>query len=507
MAGPPIDPAPVFQLTDVGNAQRFVYEHGHDVRWVGKWESWLVWDGKRWSIDETLAVVRMAKATVHSLWEAVGRAGADERAALGKHWLHTATKYGIDAMLQLAKSEPGVAITVDDLDQNPWLLNVQNGTIDLRTGTLGPHERRHLITKLTDIPYDPTATCPAWEAFLLQIFSGDVALVDYVQRAIGYSLTGDMREECMFLLYGSGANGKSTLLEMIAHVTGEYGTTAEFDTFTETRQANSGGPSGDRARLLGSRFVRASEMREGQRMNEAVIKSMTSREKQVARHLRQSEFEFYYTHKLWLASNHKPVIRGTDHAIWRRMRLVPFHVTIRDEDKDADLLDRLKRELPGILRTSVDACLGWLEDGLRPPESVRLATAVYREESDVLGAFLADSCWTDDQEREYMVAIASKENGSNVTAIEEARIGAFSSQFEAIEANANDLFAVYSAWSVQRGERVMTQTAFGRRLADRGYVAEKVKRVTIRRGLKIRADVHVPTKTRAPYEGEQTDAF
>ena len=291
----------------------------------------------------------------------------------------------IDAMSRMARSEPGVSISHADLDQQVWSLTVKNGTVDLRSGKLGPHDRGHLATKMTSIDYDPDAECPVWRATMSVLFAGDVPLMEYVQRAIGYSITGDTREQVLHLLYGTGANGKSTMLDVIAQLTGEYGMQADFQTFLETGARS--GPRNDVARLAGARLVRSSEVGENKKLNEGLIKSLTGGDIVSARFLYSEDFEFKPQFKLWLAANHKPVIRGTDYAIWRRIRLIPFEVTITPQQRDEALPAKLTAELPGILAWAVQGCQDWLADGLRPTERVLAATDEYRAESDVLGAF------------------------------------------------------------------------------------------------------------------------
>jgi putative DNA primase/helicase len=257
-------------------------------------------------------------------------------------------------------------------------------------------------------------------------------------------------------LHGSGSNGKSTFLEVLQALLGDYGVQADFATFVEKK---GDGPRNDVARLAGARMVRSSEIGEGKRLNESLVKSLTGQDTIAARYLYSEAFEFKPTFKLWLAANHKPVIRGTDHAIWRRVRLIPFTVTIRDDEKDETLKDRLLTELPGILQWAVAGCQQWLESGLRPPDVVMAATQAYQSESDILGAFLDECC----------------ELGTG------------------LEVAAGDLYAAYRKWAKDNGEFELSQTAFGRRIEERGFDVRK-NGIKYRRGLRLLPNV-LPVKS------------
>ena len=264
-------------------------------------------------------------------------------------------------------------------DQPPWLLNVLNGTVDLHTGILHEHRREDLLTKLAPVVYDPDATCPRWEAFLMRIMGDNVELVAFLQRAAGYALTGDTREEVIFILYGTGANGKSTFLEVLRALLEDYARQADFTTFLARR---SDGVRNDVARLAGARFVTAVEAASGRRLDEALIKQLTGRDPVPARFLYQEYFEYYPEFKLFLATNHKPVIQGADEGIWRRIRLIPFAVTIPAAEQDRTLRATLRSELPGILNWAIQGCLAWQREGLGEAEAIQQATAAYRTEMD-----------------------------------------------------------------------------------------------------------------------------
>jgi putative DNA primase/helicase len=389
-------------------------------------------------IDGTGEVMRRAKDTVGLIYEEASRQDeSGRRSATAEHALRSEGGSRLQAMITLAQSEPGIAIQPQDLDADPWKLNVPNGTLDLSTGELLSHSRNDLITKLVPVTYDKDATCPRWCAFLARIFSGDAELIRFVQRALGYSLTGSTKEQVLFLLYGTGANGKSTLLEIFRCLLGDYARTSDFGTFLQKRAS---GVPNDIARLAGARLVTAQEAENGARLSEVLIKQMTGGDTVQARFLYAEHFEFSPRFKLFLAANHKPEIRGTDHAIWRRIKLIPFAVTIPEREQDKDLAEKLKGELPGILAWAVRGCLEWQRDGLGSPTAVNAATGEYRVESDILASFLAECCV----------------EGSTNTA------------------SASDLYKAFKEWAERNGEQTVSQTSFGTQLRERGF--EKTKK-------------------------------
>ncbi|HLI51013.1 MAG TPA: phage/plasmid primase, P4 family, partial [Thermomicrobiaceae bacterium] len=357
-----------FPLSDLGNAERLIARSGADMRYCDLWKRWLVWDMTHWRTDDTLRVASLAKTAVRHIYDEVGLVeDSEERKRLAKFAIASESSSRIKAMLELGQSEPGVPVTPDDLDADSWLLTATNGTIDLRTGALGPHDRAHLITKAVNAPYDPTADCPVFLAFLRQIMAGDEEMTGFLQRAIGYSLTGSIREQVAFIAWGAGSNGKSTLFDLLLDLLGDYAMQTPTDTLMAKRQD---AIPNDVARLRGARFVAAVETEDGRRLSEPLVKQLTGGDRVTARFMRAEWFEFSPTFKLWLATNHKPVIRGTDHAIWRRIRLIPFTVTIAEADQDKELPAKLRAEMPGILRWAIDGCLSWQRDGLGVPEAV-----------------------------------------------------------------------------------------------------------------------------------------
>jgi len=382
------DPAPVMEhATDLGNARRFITQHRDRVRSIlSHRRPWLLWDGLRFVPDDTGEVERMGKDTVRALYtEAAQIPDEEQRNTMLKHALRSEGAQRIRAMLELASSEKEISAVPSAFDANRWLLNVVNGTVNLKTGKLQPHSRSDLITKLAPVEYDPTARAPRWERFLMEIMGGDEELVEFLQRAVGYSLTGDTREQCLFFCYGQGANGKSTFLETLRAVLGDYAQQSDFSSFLAR---NGDGPRTDIARMRGARFVTASEAHGHRDFDAKTVQSLTGTDTVVARHLYEREFEFKPQHKLWLAANHKPVVKEQTEAFWRRMRLLPFTVMVPKEKRDKRLGRKLRREAPGILAWAIEGCLRWQQQGLIEPDAVRKATLGYKNENDVLGEFM-----------------------------------------------------------------------------------------------------------------------
>lgn len=421
--------------TDMGNARRLVRLHGEDLRYVPPWDQWLVWDDARWAKDETGEVMRRAKQTALSIFREAAEGRNSE--ALGKHAVRSQSEARIRAMVSLARSEPEIPVLPSQLDTDPWALNALNGTIDLRTGKLREHRRSELHTKVVPVEYDPDAECPTWIAFLEQIMGGDQELIGFVQRAVGYSLTGVTSEQVLFFGLGTGANGKSTFLEVLSTIFGDYATQIDCSSLTTQRQETT---RNDLARLFGARLVSGAEWEDGHRLSEVTVKALTGGDKIVARFLHKEYFEFTPAFKLWIAANHKPVIRGTDHAIWRRIRLIPFAVTIPEEQRDKELPEKLLAERAGVLAWAVRGCIEWQKSGLGLPKAVRDATDGYREEMDSLGSFLEDRC-----EMHPTATVTPK-----------------------------TLWEAYLKWCEESGETPLkSQTLFGKRLTERGITRDR----------------------------------
>lgn len=458
-------------FTELWMAERMVEQHGQDLRYSST-HGWLAWDGRRWRHDDTGEVERRAKRTVRSTYAlAATIENKGVRKALIEFGKKCERASRISAMITLARSEPGIPITPDKLDTDHWLLNVENGTIDLRSGTLRSHSRKDLMTKLAPVVFDPDATSPLWTEFLNRIFSGDELMIAFVQRALGHALTGVVREHVVHVLYGAGANGKTTLIETIIGMLGDYAMTAAPGLLLARRSEQH--PT-ERADLWGKRFVASVETGEGRHFNEELVKQLTGSDTIKARFMRKDFFEFSPTHKLLLATNHKPEVRGTDHAIWRRIRLWPFLVTIPDAEQDKELLEKLRAEWPGILQWCIKGCLDWQQQGLAAPDSVVAATKVYREESDVIGAFF-DECCTLGQS-------------------EEVRGGV--------------LYWAYSTWCRNNGHRPLSNPRFSKRVLERDAVTRSQSTgYRVYTGLSLTSEMQQRYDTASDHDGDQKPPF
>jgi putative DNA primase/helicase len=422
------------RCTDVGNGELFAEQHRETVRYCYRLKQWFVWDGQRWNPDDGGRITLLAKQTALSLYARVTQEPDEHRRkALARWAVESETERRLRSMVSLAQSEPGIAIDADRLDPDPLVLNVLNGTLDLRTGDLRPARREDYITKLAPVAYHPDAACPEFDRMLTRLFGTVPAIRDYLQRILGYALTGVTTEQCFFIFYGTGANGKSTVLRTIMDLLGEYADTSRPETFLVKR--GDGGIPNDVAALAGMRLVVSLESEKGKRLAEGLVKGMTGQDSMKARFLHREFFSFDPRFKLFIGTNHKPVIVGTDEAIWRRVRCVPFTVVIPDHEQDKRLLDKLRAEYEGILRWLIEGCLAWQREGLGPPLEVQDATAAYRAEQDVLGVFLKDRC--------VMEPTA--------------------------KSTKKDLYEQYTAWCEESGERHrLTMTEFGKALRERG---------------------------------------
>jgi putative DNA primase/helicase len=436
--------------TDAANGRRLVLKHGQDIRWVDTWGKWMPWNGQRWVVDTACQVEALAKSVGRELFAEIARAieqGADEKLVqeITRHGKATLMARGWQNMMTAARSEIGIAVQPDRFDADPWLLNCANGTVDLRTGELRPHCREDYLTKLAPVEYLPAseAECPHWEAFIDDIFDGDQSLVGLLRRLLGYCLTGDVREQVLPILWGKGSNGKSTLLNVLLDVLGDYAMKAPPDLLMD--RTGNAHPT-ERADLFGKRLVVANETEDGRRLAESLVKDLTGGDRIRARRMREDFWEFTPQHKILLATNHKPEVRGGDHAIWRRLALIPFTETFWDQEKgetgtenrqmDKSLPAKLKAEAPGILGWLVRGCLEWQRDGLNLPDKVRTATAEYRGQQDKIGLFIEQCCVVDSK----------------------AFVGA------------TVLFKAYQDYTADSS---LTQTRFGTAMGERGYHSDR----------------------------------
>jgi len=377
-----------YTMTDSGNAERVHAYAGSNFKYVSESGRWLLWDGKRWSPDTNGGMVRLFISVMKLLGKSAFECGDPDRAkSITKHALNSMDSSKVTAGLQMLKSIIGVSISVNDLDADHWMIGTTEGMIDLKTGKTTTPDRSKLITKIIGTDYDASAACPTWEKFLKTVTNGDTELIDFLQCAMGYTLTGSNREQCLFFLHGSGCNGKGVFSETIKKLMGDYGQAAPESLFTVDRNRSA---TNDIARLAGCRMAIAAELEEGTSFAESRIKGLTGGDTIPARFLNKEFFDFIPTHHFWISGNHKPRITGSDDGIWRRIRLIPFIVRITAEEKDLDLADKLAKELPGILNWALDGCLRWQQEGLKTPSCVINATDGYRAEEDIIGDFLTE---------------------------------------------------------------------------------------------------------------------
>jgi putative DNA primase/helicase len=427
-----------FAYTDAGQAESLAFAYGgKQIRYVPGLH-WLIRSGSIWRKDDRGAIYQYGLVVSRARQNAVfsRQVNEDDTKGIDKkvndlRWaMRSESKAKLESAIDLASKNPDVVTLVDDLDQDKYLLGVKNGVVDLRTGQLsnGPDD---LITKRSNIPYYPEATCPRWEKFLLEIFGGDKDLVDYVGRCIGYCLTGDTKEQCFWILHGTGQNGKSTFVNILTLLGGEYCANTPFNTFRLGKESNAGD---DLARLRGMRIITSSEFGPV-RINEERIKAITGGDPVTARFLYGSFFTFKPEFKLWLTSNHKPEIIGTDLGIWRRPRLIPFEQKFEGDKADKSLEPRLIAEMPGILAWAIRKCIDWQSMGLRMPPAVEQATAAYRTEMDLIGRFLDEICLVDKPH----------------------------------QTKAGDLYKAYKNWCEGNGIKAFNNVVFGQKLKERGF--------------------------------------
>ena len=447
-------PSQSFHNTDYGNAERLKHTFGASLHYLPELGRWMIWNGKFWQIDKTNKIFTYAKKTVRNIYNEAHESWDPEmRRQISKHAQSSEAEQRINALIRLAQSEPEIPQLSDDLDQDPWLFNVLNGTINLKTGELQKHKKSDLITKISRVNFDPKAQGPPFQTFLNTIFSEKEELISFVQKAIGYALTGDISAQALFFLYGLGANGKSTLINLIMKLMGDYGQQSDFSSFIQTptdRIRN------DLARMRGSRFISAIEAGAGKQLDEVLVKQISGGDSISVRFLHQEFFEFTPTFKIFLTANHRPIIRGTDYAIWRRIKMIPFNVTIPEKDQDQNLPAKLLEELPGILNWAIEGCIKYQDDGLDPPEAVKDATADYKMDMDILYDFLQEMCLIQ----------------------------------PTVSINQPDLYKAYTSWSHEKQEPAIGKKAFNSIILERGYISTKSHGRRIWRGIALSAKKH-----------------
>lgn len=436
---------PEFQFecfNDTANASFFLRLFGDQVCYV-KGLGWLTWDGNRWLKDSEHLVMQLAKDA--------GRLIRNEALALSKfmnvtkfmnHANKSSNAHSLKSMLKL--SAPEVTLTINDFDQEKFIINCQNGILNLETGVLLKHTPQVRVTKMTGVIFNPNAKCPNFLKFLDRIMP-DNKLQNYLQRATGYSLTAETNEQVFFFLHGSGANGKSTFLRVLLEIFGDYGDQASINFLSEPGRFEIAG-------LAGLRFCSTIEVTEGKPFAEEFVKQMTGNDRLTGEYKFKDKFSFEPTHKIWLAANHRPLIKGTDNAIWRRVKVIPFSETIPEEEQDKKLLDLLLSELPGIFNWAVQGCLDWQEYGLNEPVTVKLATTSYREDSDLIAQFLQTCCYENEDHEE----------------------------------GATDLYKSFLNWCETCGEHPLSQSQFGIKLEEKGFTRKHTHDGNIYLGISLK---------------------
>ena len=423
----------VYNFTDIGNSKRLIGWCDGSIAYISNVKKWLLWDGRNWSFKDYTQVMHKCECMIMDLYAQAAKTQDKTQRKELAGWAIKCESYAkISPMVELAKTQPDIQIDIDDLDKNTMLLGCPANTIDLSTGDILQPNRFNYITKKTTINIDLNMSCDMWQAFLIEIMDGNEEMINFLQRAIGYSLTGDTSERCIFILWGSGANGKSTLMRIIGQIMGDYSIQASTEMLMTRKQET---VPNDIARLKGTRCVTASETSTGQQFEEKLVKQLTGGDRVSARFMRSEWFDFLPTHKIWLATNHKPVIKGNDKAIWDRIRLIPFTVAIPEDRQDKHLATRLMEEAPGILAWMLKGCLAWQEHGLGMPQEVAQATKEYQAEQDSLGDWLEQCCDVGPQQ----------------------------------SAAGSALYKSFIDWTLENGEKPMTNNQLGGLLRDRGF--------------------------------------
>ena len=414
------------EFSDEALALHFAEKHADDLRYVAAWGKWLVWTGSYWRRDDTLLAFDLVRAVCRI---------ASARVESAKTKRDLASAQTVAAVERLAKADRRLAATVDQWDTDPWLLNTPGGTVELRAGKLRLHRSDDYITKITAVA-PRRGRRRRWLKFLNRIMDGDRELIRYLQRVAGYALTGITREHALFFCYGTGANGKGVFFFTLTNIMADFATTTPIETFIAS---NIDRHPTDLAGLRGARLVTAQEIEQGRRWAESRIKAITGGDKISARFMRQDFFEYAPQFKLLIAGNHKPGLRRVDEAIRRRMNLIPFRVTIPNDERDKDLAEKLKAEWAEILDWMIDGCLKWQKEGLSPPEAIRAATDAYLESEDAIKMWMQECCTLGPQ----------------------------------FYATAAALFENWRAWGEKAGEPVGSQKAFSQTLIDRGFEAKR----------------------------------
>ncbi len=469
--------------TDEGNARRLVSRHGRDIRYVPPWKRWYIWTGERWEPDERNLIWQRVSDTIQYIGQEAVQAESEPLAK----WAHISqmrTHY--ESVERLGRNQPELIAQPSEFDADPLLLPVRNGCIDLRTGAKRVTRREDMVSRVAGTEHHPDAQCPRWEQMIRDLFFDDTNLCTFAQRMVGYTLTGRIDEQVMFFLWGDGSNGKSTFVNVLTALLGDYAAQAP-DRMLEKKWGESH-PT-ELTLAHGKRLFSANETRSGSSLDEQRVKMLVSTERISARKMHQDFWSFQPTHKLWVCGNHKPVIESVDGGIWRRVLLIPFTRTFYGPDSQPELRKRpgampgepglerrlIEQELPGILNWAIAGWLDVQQRGLQVPDAVKGASENYRKEQDAVASFVAECCKV------------SQGHGPDDSE------------------SASKLYEAFLDWT---GRKDISQTTFGARLREMGFRRFRSSNVTKYRGIKLTGDNETQahdTGTLSPQEENDTD--
>lgn len=445
-------PKNVYDMTDTGNAQRLRNKYIGNIKYSYIQKEWYYWTGKVWQVDNSGEIKKLADVIIDDMKKEAFRADGDIQDELLKWCNRTASSKGKTNMITETQHLEGIPVQPDEFDAYTDYINCQNGIVNLRTGELLPHDSNFMMTRICYTDYDTTCGEPKlWLKFLNDVCNGDKELINYLQKCVGYSLSGSIREQCAFFIYGIGNNGKSTFLDTISDLMGTYASNVQPETIMVKK--NDGGANSDIARLKSSRFVTSVEPNEGVRLNEGLVKQLTGGDKVTCRFLYGKEFEYVPEFKIWIGTNHKPTIRGTDVGIWRRIKLIPFEVNIPKDKVDKTLKYKLRKELPQIFNWAVQGCIKWQEEGLELPKCVQDATKEYKAEMDILTNFMEQCIEIDYKSPEPIMA--------------------------------PQLFNLYTVWAQKNNEYQMTSRKFYTEIAKKVPEKTRIHEGVCYKGIKL----------------------
>lgn len=423
-----------YSYDDTGNAERLRDKFGENIRYNYTSRLWMYYDGRRWKNDDTGRMKILTDKVAESikkekLFKSEGIDPDDMEKYRYRHWKDTRNHNKKVNMLK--ECEHLLPVTNETFDKDFDLFNTQNGYLNLKTGELKEHDKQQYFTKISNVEYTDKSDCPKWEEFLNDIFLGNQELIKFIQRAVGYSLSGYTTEQVLMVLYGNGRNGKSVFLDILNEIFGNYATNIQPQVIMASKTQSDASP--EIAKLDGARLVTTTEPNEGERFDEGLIKQLTGGDRVSARKLYENEFEFTPQFKLWMATNHKPYVRGRDDGIWRRFVIIPFEKQIPLEEIDRDLTNKLKKELPAIMKWCVDGFLEWQRIGLSEPAIIKEQRDEYRTEMDSIAAFIEECCDTNPMQK----------------------------------VQSSELFNAYDRWAKENHQHIMSSTKFGREMVKR----------------------------------------